>query len=135
MPDSDEMQIDLPAGQRLALGRIVELAQHALGRAHGMLGAGYAEHVAAVGDLDAEAQLDLAQVLVERAVEIGQAFAVGGFEREIAMVGSIVHRKRCMTWMSVGPSVAWRNARGTVPTIAKPWRCQSFTAVVFEATT
>ena len=81
------MQVDLLAGQRFVFGRVVELAQHALGRAHGMIGAGHAEHVAAIGDLDAEAQLDLAQMLVERAVEIGEPFVVVGFEREIAVVG------------------------------------------------
>ena len=55
---------------------------------HRVFGAAHAEHVAAIGDLHAEAQFDLAQMFVERAAQIGQAFAVVGFEREIALASS-----------------------------------------------
>jgi len=43
-----------------------------------MIRAGHAEHIAAIGDLDAEPELDLTQMLVERSVEIGQTFGVVG---------------------------------------------------------
>src|SRR6188768_3214891 len=44
-----------------------------------------AKLVAAIGDLDAEAQFDLAQVFVERTAQIGQTFAVIRIERDFAV--------------------------------------------------
>jgi hypothetical protein len=88
-----EAHVDLLAGKGFVRGGVVELAQHAFGGAHRVPRAGDAEDVAAVGDLDAEAQLDLAQVLVERAGEVGKPTTVGRFEREI-VVGEVRHRRR-----------------------------------------
>ena len=58
-------------------------------RADRAVGAGDAEDVAAIGDLHAEAQFDLAQVRVEGAGQVGQAFGVGGVERELR--GAVGH--------------------------------------------
>ena len=95
-----QAQVDLRRGQRLVRGRIEQAAQHALGQAHRRRAAVQAEQVAAIGDLDAEAQFNLAQMLVERSGEVGQPLAVVRLEREIAVGeggshgGSVTRRAR-----------------------------------------
>ncbi len=70
-----------------AVGLGVQGLQHGLGGRDRGGRAGHPVHVAAVGNLHAQAQLDLAQVRVERAGQVGQAFAVGGVQGEIALRG------------------------------------------------
>ncbi len=72
------------------LGRGVERAKHLFARLGRPFVADDAEQVAAMVDLDAEAQLDLADVLVERAAEIGEAVVILGVEGEIAL-GQLAH--------------------------------------------
>ena len=74
--------MDVGFGQRVLAGLAPEVAQQLLGLADGGVRADDAEHVAAVGDLHAQAQFDHAQVAVERAAEVGQALGFGGFEGE-----------------------------------------------------
>ncbi len=65
----------------------VQRAQEFLGVGdRGFVVAADPEHVAAVGDFDAAPQFDLAQMGVEGAGEVGQAFGVGGVQREIPAV-------------------------------------------------
>ncbi len=59
---------------------------HLFGAAGSRFVADYLEQVAAMIDLHAQAQLDLAQVFVERAAQVGQAGVVVGVEREVALV-------------------------------------------------
>ncbi len=68
------------------------------------------EDVAAAGDLHAQAQFDLAQVLLERAGEVGQPLGVGRVEGEIVMDGSGhgAHAGAC----GAGRTGAQRVARG-----------------------
>ena len=82
-----QVQVDLRCVERLGLGDCVQLAQQPLGQLHRALIAKHAEHIAAIGDLHAEAQLDLAQMLVEGPDQVGQALAVVGFKREVVVVG------------------------------------------------
>ena len=63
-------------------------AQQVLRAGHRLLAAADPEQVAAVGDFHAQAQFDLAQVAVEGAGQVGQAFGIGRFEGEIAVGGS-----------------------------------------------
>jgi len=78
-----EMKVDRLGRQARAAARLlVELMQQASRPDHGPLGADDLEGVAAVADLDVEALLDLAEVLVEGAAEIGQAVGVVGLEGE-----------------------------------------------------
>lgn len=51
---------------------------------NGRLRAGDAEDVAAVGDLHAKLELDLAQVRIERTGQVGQTLGIGRVEGEIA---------------------------------------------------
>ena len=53
----------------------------------GGLFADHLEDVAAVVDLHAQAQLDLAQVFVERPAQVGEAGVVFRVEGEVALVG------------------------------------------------
>jgi hypothetical protein len=82
-----QVQVDAVRREGFVGGFLVQRTQHALGRAGRRIVARNPEHVTAVGDLHAQAQLDLAQVLVEGAAEVGQAFVVLGFEDEIAIGG------------------------------------------------
>src|SRR5690606_22578794 len=54
---------------------------------------GHAEHVAAIGDLDAEPQLDLAQMPIEGSAQVGEALDIGRVEGEVAL-GLGAHRRR-----------------------------------------
>ena len=68
------------------------------------------EQVAAIGDFDAQPQLDLAQVRVERAGQIGQAFGVGRVQREFAAVGVqgfVLHGERVARTGGQGHSDGW----------------------------
>ena len=63
------------------------------------------EHVAAVGDLHAQAQLDLAQVAVEGAGQVGQARAVSRFQCEVVVDAGAGHGGRVphhRKWMDGG---------------------------------
>ena len=101
-----QTQVDLRAAERFVFGRVVEIAQHALAELDRIGMTADAEHVAAIGDLDAEAQFDLAQVFVERPREVGEARAVGGIEGEV-VVGEVRHRPASVA-RSVGGSPAMR---------------------------
>src|SRR5690606_23487279 len=58
-----EPQVDRVAVEGFSGGLFVEVAQQAFGlRDQPRVRSGHAEHVAAIGDLDAEPQLDLAQM-------------------------------------------------------------------------
>ena len=107
-----QAQVDLRAVERLVFRRVVELAQHAFAELDCIAATGDAEHVAAIGDLDAEAQFDLAQVLVERSGEVGETRAVGGIQREVVM-GEAGHRRARLARAS--PSRQRRRESG------RPW--------------
>ena len=67
--------------QRVILVRLVpQGADQLLGLAHHRLGAGEAVDVAAAGDFDPGAQLDHAQVAVERTGQVGEALGLGWVE-------------------------------------------------------
>src|SRR6185369_7058271 len=80
-----QAQVDLWSGQRLGFCRVVQIVQHALGQPDRMFRPAEAKLVAAVGDLDAEAQFDLAQMFVERPAQVGQTLAVVRVERDFAV--------------------------------------------------
>ena len=80
-----QTQRNLRAGQRFVLRGVVQIADHAIGELHRIPIAADAIHIAAVGDFHAEAQFDLAQMFVERTVEIGEPFDVVRFEDEIVL--------------------------------------------------
>ncbi len=94
------MQIDLGAVERLAFGGVVERAHHLFGGARRIVLADHLEQVAAMVDLHAQAQFDLAQVFVERATEIRQPGVVFRVEGEVALIEAVGHRK-CALQMSM----------------------------------
>ena len=78
----DEAELDV-VDRELAPGLSVELFQE-LGRARRATGfAAQRETVAAARDRHVERDLDLAQVLVERAAQVGEALVVRGRERQL----------------------------------------------------
>ncbi len=113
-----QVQVDLRRSQGVVLGERVEPMQQAAGQLHGALFAADAKHIATVGDLHAEAKFDLAQVLVQRANQIGQALAVVGLEGEIGAMGFAHRRARvtCNAHRSPMTSVTGRKTSGRNPT-------------------
>lgn len=80
-----QAQVDGVVVERGGGSLLVQGRQQRLRGGDRRLRAGDAEDVAAVGDLHAELEFDLAQVRVERAGQIGQALDVVGFQGEVAM--------------------------------------------------
>ena len=75
-PGGLELKVDGLGGQHLRVRGDVEALQDLPAGAHRLALADETEEVAAVGDLDAQATLDLAQVAVELAGEVGEAAVV-----------------------------------------------------------
>ena len=90
MPDSDRRRLICGPVSVSVSGRVVKFAQHALGELHRVIGTADAIDVAAIGDLDAEPQFDLAQMLVERTVEVGQAFVSSGSSVKSCRVRAVI---------------------------------------------
>ena len=89
-----QAQVDGVAVEHGVAGLGIERAQQALGAVHRVFAAADPEHVAAVGDFHAQAQLDLAQVAVERPGQVGQALAVGRFQGEVVVDDRVGHGGR-----------------------------------------
>ena len=87
--DGVEAHVDRVAVEAFFAGFGIQRAQEFFGARDRGIGAGDAEDVAAIGDLHAQAQFDLAQVRVEGAGQVGQAFGVVGFEGEVALRGFV----------------------------------------------
>ncbi len=93
-----QVKIDLGAVERLVLGNGVERTHHLLGRAGCAVLANHLEQVAAMVDLYAQAQLDLAQVLIERAAQVGEPGVVFRLEGEVALVEAVGHGVSTVMW-------------------------------------
>ena len=86
-PGGLELEMDGLGGQHLAIRGGVEALQDLLAGAHRLALADQAEEVTTVGDLDTQAALDLAQVAVELAGEVGEAAVVLRREAEVEGFG------------------------------------------------
>ena len=102
-----EVQVDGFAVESLATRFRVQAAQQFFRGLHFGGGAGDLEDVAAVGDLHAQAQFDLAQVCVKRATEVGQAFDVFGFQQEFAFVLGGHGSGQCLVWSGASSTRHW----------------------------
>ena len=84
----NQRKVHLFAGQQPRLGQLIEAIEDVFCTLNIKLGTGQPEAVAAIADFHPQPQLDLAQVRVERAAEVGQPPVVVGLQDQVnALLG------------------------------------------------